>query len=121
MNIKKTLIIGASDNINRYSYKATKMLLDYDFPVALFGNKDKSVFGLPIHTKIPFDVFHTITLYIGARNQSDDIMKKIIGLKPNRVIFNPGTENSIFQNMLDQNQIPWIEACTLVLLSTNQY
>jgi hypothetical protein len=37
------------------------------------------------------------------------------------VIFNPGTENKEFQDILDRNGIKTEIACTLVLLSTNQY
>ena len=45
----------------------------------------------------------------------------IISLQPKRIIFNPGTENSEFEKLALQNNIEVIEACTLVMLSTNQY
>ena len=50
-----------------------------------------------------------------------DFYDYIIGLRPQRVIFNPGTENSEFETMLSKNNIAFEEACTLVLLSTGQY
>jgi hypothetical protein len=37
------------------------------------------------------------------------------------VIFNPGTENLEFENLLKENGIETEIACTLVLLSINQY
>jgi hypothetical protein len=37
------------------------------------------------------------------------------------VIFNPGTENQEFEEMLSNNGIEPIEACTLVMLRTGQY
>ncbi|MDC1515682.1 CoA-binding protein, partial [Polaribacter sp.] len=45
----------------------------------------------------------------------------IISLKPRRVIFNPGTENSTFVKLLEENNIESDVACTLVLLATSQY
>jgi hypothetical protein len=45
----------------------------------------------------------------------------IISLNVNRVIFNPGTENTVFYELLKENGIKPEIACTLVLLSTNQY
>lgn len=45
----------------------------------------------------------------------------ILDLKPKRVLFNPGAENPEFQEILEKNNIEVENACTLVLLSTNQY
>jgi hypothetical protein len=45
----------------------------------------------------------------------------IVSLKPRRVIFNPGTENPEFVQLLEANGIQCEIACTLVLLGTNQY
>lgn len=121
MEEKNTLIIGASNNPMRYSYRAAEMLINRNYPILLYGLKKKKVFNLSIESSFPSEKVHTVTLYIGTQNQSDDLMNNIISLQPERVIFNPGTENVHFQHLLDVNKIPWIEACTLVLLSTNQY
>jgi hypothetical protein len=45
----------------------------------------------------------------------------IIGLKPSRVIFNPGAENNGFIALLQENNIETEVACTLVLIATKQY
>jgi uncharacterized protein len=45
----------------------------------------------------------------------------ILSLKPKRVIFNPGTENSELENLLKQSNIEPIIACTLVMLSVGNY
>jgi hypothetical protein len=63
---------------------------------------------------------HTVTLYLNAKRQAD-YYQYIIDLKPKRVIFNPGTENPGFYKLLQEHDIFYEEACTLVLLSTNQY
>lgn len=53
-------------------------------------------------------------------NQAEyfDYIKQI---KPQRVIFNPGTENVKLEQELQKEEIPYIRACTLVLLSTGQF
>jgi hypothetical protein len=46
---------------------------------------------------------------------------KIIALQPQRVLFNPGTENPAFAQRLQNEGIAVENACNLVLLATNQY
>jgi len=45
----------------------------------------------------------------------------IISLKPGRVIFNPGTENPELMERLDAANIPYLQACTLVMLRAGQF
>jgi hypothetical protein len=66
------------------------------------------------------DKFDTITMYVNPSLQQA-YYAQILALKPNRVIFNPGTENSEFEKLLKDNNIEPIEACTLVMLRTNQF
>ena len=118
---KKTLVFGASTNPSRYSYLAVNRLLAYGYEVVAYGNKEgriKSVeinIGLLAHNSI-----HTVTLYLNPKNQKP-YYDYIMSLNPERVIFNPGTENPEFYNLLEEKDIEYEEACTLVLLSTNQY
>ena len=69
---------------------------------------------------VKFKNIHTVSLYINKLRQKE-YYDYIISLKPKRVIFNPGTENPDFYRILKSNHISYFEACTLVLLSTNQY
>jgi predicted CoA-binding protein len=118
---KKTLIIGASPNPDRYSYMATEMLVAYGHEVYPFGLRAGKIGSVHIETIWPIDQsFDTVTLYVGSGNQ-DVYWQKMIDLKPKRVIFNPGTENSAFFEALNKNGIVAIEACTLVMLRTGQY
>jgi uncharacterized protein len=118
---KKTLIIGASTKPERYAYKAAKMLLDHGHKIVLLGNKPGVLFGLKIGiAKRKLTDIHTVTLYLNQQNQQE-YLNYIIKLKPKRVVFNPGTENPEFYTLLKANNIEFLEACTLVLLSTNQY
>lgn len=118
---KKTLVIGASTNPSRYSYLAISRLVESNHPVEAIGLKKGTVSGVEILTNQPhFDAIDTVTLYVNPKNQ-EEYYQYIIELKPKRVIFNPGTENPEFYNLLKENKIEVEVACTLVLLGTNQY
>lgn len=119
----KTLIIGASNNPNRYSYRAAFSLQYNGFDFIPFGVKRGDLIGRTIHNEWKDEwreQVDTVTLYINPslQGQYEDL---IIALKPRRVIFNPGTENHSFAKRLAENEIEVEIACTLVLLSTNQY
>ncbi|MEZ4778771.1 MAG: CoA-binding protein [Flavobacteriaceae bacterium] len=119
--LKKTLVIGASTNPNRYAYMAINRLLDHKFSVTAIGLQSGVIRGVAIETeKIPFKGIDTVTLYISPKHQPE-YYDYICSLKPKRVIFNPGTENPEFYKILQENNIAVEVACTLVLLSTNQY
>ena len=119
--MKKTLIVGASPNSDRYAFKATEMLKEYKHEVYAYGLKKGMIGDSQIQTDWPENNdFDTITLYVGPQNQPS-YYDKIIHLNPKRVIFNPGTENIGFENLLIKNNIEAIEACTLVMLITNQF
>lgn len=119
--MKKTLIIGASTNPERYSFKAAKRLMENNYPIEMIGRREDVLFDKKINkTLIPFSDVDTVTMYISAKHQPE-FYDYILSIKPQRVIFNPGTENEELQNLLNQNNIEWEQACTLVLLATNSY
>ena len=118
---KKTVVIGASPNPERYGYKATSMLREYKHDVIPYGAKKGEIEGLAILNDLPEDDdVDTVTLYLNPANQQE-YYNYIIGLHPRRVVFNPGTENPDFERQLIDNGIQPLEACTLVLLRTGQY
>jgi len=117
----KTLVIGASTNKERYSYKAIHSLVDKSHQVVAIGAKKGMAFDIPIETeKTDFHAIDTVTLYLNPKAQQD-YYDYILSLKPRRVIFNPGTENPELYKILEANNIKYEVACTLVLLATNQY
>jgi predicted CoA-binding protein len=119
--MKRTLIIGASVNPSRYSYLAAQKLLAHGHPIYLLGRRKGNLFGQEIEVdKIALKEIDTVTLYINSSHQID-YYDYIITLNPKRVIFNPGTENSDFENILRLKKIVPVRACTLVLLSIGQY
>jgi predicted CoA-binding protein len=121
MKNKKTLVLGASTNPERYACKAIHMLTEKGHSVLAIGQKSGEVADVKIHTKtIPLKNIDTVTLYLNPLRQRD-YYNYIIETQPKRVIFNPGTENPEFYQLLQGNGIKVEVACTLVLLATNQY
>lgn len=118
----KVAILGASDNPDRYSYKAFKMLQQYGHTPLPISVKLKELEGIPAFASLselkgPID---TLTMYIGP-DKSAQLQAEIVQLKPRRVIFNPGSENPELAEKLRAAGIEVEEACTLVLLRTNQF
>lgn len=118
---KKTLVLGASLNPGRYSNIAIKRLVSHNQPTVAIGLRSGEVAGIDIkNTLQPFEDVDTITLYLNPQRQKE-YYDYILSLKPERVIFNPGTENPELYNLLRKNNIEIEIACTLVMLATNQY
>lgn len=118
---KKTLVFGASLNPGRYSNSAMHRLVAGGHKVVAFGLREGEVAGVKIDTElIAYKEIDTITLYMNPKRQAP-FYDYLIALNPKRVIFNPGTENPDFYDMLRDAKIEFEMACTLVLLGTNQY
>jgi predicted CoA-binding protein len=119
--MKKTVVIGASPNPERYSYKAIHALVQHGYDTIGLGFKQGTVAGINILQKSPTGLIaDTITLYVGPANQHA-WLQAILELSPRRVIFNPGTENPIIEDLLISKGVVVEHACTLVLLASNQY
>jgi predicted CoA-binding protein len=118
---KKTLILGASTNPERYAYLAAHRLVENGHSIVNIGVKAGVVAGVPI--ELAHEVYSdidTITLYLGPDNQAP-YYNYILQTKPKRVIFNPGTENPDLEKLLKIRGIEFTKACTLVLLASGQY
>jgi predicted CoA-binding protein len=118
---KKTLVLGASDNPSRYSFLAVHRLRSHGHPVVAIGKKLGIVGDVPIEKeKKEWKGVDTVTLYLNPTHQKQ-YYDYIVSLKPKRIIFIPGAENDELSDLAIKNGIKPMEACTLVLLSTNQY
>jgi predicted CoA-binding protein len=118
---KKTVVLGASTNPSRYSYLAVNRLVAHGHTVIAIGRKTGMIDNTQITAGHPEEKnVDTITLYLNAQNQKQ-YYDYILSLKPKRIIFNPGAENFELEQLAVKNNIKPMEACTLVLLSTNQY
>ncbi len=119
---QRVVIVGASDNPERYAHKAMRSLLDHSHEVVLVHPRLPSIEGRAVHHDLaeidgPVD---TVTLYIGPAISSG-LADKLIALKPRRVLFNPGAENPSLAAQLQAAGIATEEACTLVLLATGAF
>ncbi|MBG6109901.1 putative CoA-binding protein [Flavobacterium sp. CG_9.10] len=118
---KKTLVLGASTKPARYAFMAIEKLVEKGHSVLAIGQNAGEVAGIKIQTKaIPLKNIDTVTLYLNPSRQRD-YYNYLVEAKPKRVIFNPGTENPEFYQLLKLNDIKVEIACTLVMLATNQY
>lgn len=120
---KKTVIIGASPNPARYAFMATRMLNEYKHPAVPLGIKAGAIDGIPIEDirkKPAIPDVDTVTLYLNPDNQKE-WYDYILSLNPKRIIFNPGTENPELEKKASEKGIETTEACTLVLLRSNQF
>jgi predicted CoA-binding protein len=121
MEDKKTVVIGASTNPARYSNQAVLKLQQHNHTVVPVGLQEGEINGIKILTGNPSikDV-DTVTMYVGPRNQPK-LYDYILGLKPKRIIFNPGAENEELEKLAQSKGIETVEACTLVMLSIGNF
>ena len=118
---KPTLVVGASTNPDRYAYKAITQLRANQHSVVAYGLKKGTVSDVAINTELPTpNSIDTITLYVGPERQAELIIP-LLNLNPRRIIFNPGTENPLFEEKAQAAGIRTERACTLVLLATHAY
>lgn len=119
--MKRTIIIGASPDSSRYAHKVAFRLVNTGHKIVNIGIKKGEVAGVKIEKAGEvYPKIHTITLYINKEHQLE-YYNYILNTKPKRLIFNPGTENEELYKMAENAGIEAIEACTLVMLATNQY
>jgi predicted CoA-binding protein len=117
----KTLVIGASENTDRYSNMAIRELRKHGHEVIAVGAKKGQVEDVFIDTEIPLEEkVHTISLYLNPERQQP-FYDQLLRLHPERIIFNPGTENETFAQLAKKHGVEALEACTLVMLRTGQY
>ena len=118
---KKTLVIGASAQTNQYSNIAIHRLAAFGHPVLALGLRQAMVGTVLIET-VPgnWKPVDTVTLYLNPERQRA-YYSYLLDLLPNRIIFNPGTENRELEKMMEDAGVVTLRACTLVMLSTGQY
>lgn len=118
---KKTVVLGASSNPGRYSYLAVNKLTAHKHPVVAIGKRKGTVGNVEIQTgHLPVENVDTVTLYLNPQNQRE-YYDYILSLRPNRIIFNPGTENSELERQAKEAGIETVEGCTLVMLGVGMY
>lgn len=119
---KRTLILGATPNPQRYAYLAAERLVRHGHPIVPVGIKQGSLQGVPIRHGQPEDLgqIDTVTLYVGAAKQAP-YYSWLLRSSPKRIIFNPGTENAELRRLAEEAGIETVYGCTLVMLASGQY
>jgi hypothetical protein len=119
---KPTLVLGASSNPDRFSYKAIRSLLHNNVPVIAVGRRNIDMGSHKITKGIPDKIgpVHTITLYLSANNQKE-YYNSILSVHPERIIFNPGTTNPELADIAKNAGIKIINDCMLVMLSSGRF
>lgn len=115
-------VLGASPKPHRYSHQAVEMLKEYNYRVTPVHPRATSVAGIEVAASLDAvsQPVHTITLYVSPAHL-EPLADGLIRLAPERVIFNPGSESIEVQRRLDAAGIPWLEACTLVMLRARTF
>jgi predicted CoA-binding protein len=120
--MKRTLVLGASENPDRYSNKAIVSLTKHGHEVLGLGNKEGEVAGVKFgKERAAFEKIDTVTMYLGKKNQEEYYSYILDTIQPKRIIFNPGAENEDLAFLANKKGIKTENACTLVLLSIGQY
>ncbi|MET0065302.1 MAG: CoA-binding protein [Candidatus Thiodiazotropha sp.] len=114
---RHVVVLGASNKPLRYSNQAVRLLTEKGYRVTPVHPKVEMIEGLKVAPNLssiqePVD---TLTLYVGPE-RIQPMLNDIIGLRPQRVILNPGTESPELIHRLQQSGIHHLEACTLVML-----
>jgi predicted CoA-binding protein len=120
--METTAVIGASPIQDRDANKAMRLLADHNHRVIPVAPRYETIEGRKVYPSLAqiSETIDTVTLYVGPARQAA-VIREIIQTAPRRVIFNPGTENPEAYAPLKAAGIEVVEACTLVLLKTNQY
>jgi predicted CoA-binding protein len=118
---RTTVVMGAVPEPLRYAAMAVERLLNAGHHVVPVGLRGGETHGLSILADVPSSTaVDTVTLYVAPlrlRPHHD----RVLGWRPRRVVFNPGTEDSAFEQRLREAGVEVVVGCTLVMLATGQY
>ena len=122
MNKQTVVVLGASNKPERFSNMAIKKLIVYGHVVIPVHPRLTEIDGVPVISDIGNikESIDTLTLYVGPQ-RIGPLIDKILALRPKRVIFNPGTESVELERRLLEHNIPYVRACTLVMLDTGEF
>jgi len=116
------VVLGASNNPERYAYTCTHLLLKAGHQVIPVGIKKGHLEGLLIvnsHDPIKDKDIDIITIYMNSTHQRD-WYDFILHTHPRKLIFNPGAENNELKKLAEFEGIETFEDCTIVMLKSDQ-
>ena len=119
--IKKTLVLGASPNPARVSHTAVHKLQSRGHEVVALGVRDGNIDGVDIQLGRPqLNDIHTVSLYLNPQRQ-EAYYDYILQMQPERLVFNPGTENPELMKLARDNDIEVSVGCMLVMLAVGNF
>ncbi len=119
--MKRTVIIGASLRAERSSHEAILKLKRKGHEVIAIGLREGEIEGIKIMKGKPeIKDVDTVSLYLNEQRQKE-MEEYILSLKPKRIIFNPGAENTSFMEQAINKGVEAIEACTMTMLAIGIY
>ena len=116
------VVLGASDNPARFAYRAISLLTQFGhiaLPVSPHCTEVQGTRCARALTDIATNV-DTITVYLRPE-LAEPLGEAMIGLRPRRIIFNPGTESVPLKQQLEAAGIRVQWECTLILLRSGAY
>lgn len=118
---KKTVVLGATPNPARFAYVAVRRLQRDGIETVPVGIRQGEIDGTTILRDQPeIENVHTVTLYLNPERQKA-YYDYIFSLHPQRIIYNPGTENGELMRLATERGIENEVACTLVMLASGSY
>ncbi|MCX6111878.1 MAG: CoA-binding protein [Proteobacteria bacterium] len=116
------VVLGASNKEDRYSNIAVRRLKEKGYNVIPVHKIIKEVYGIPVHHNLSDirETIHTVTVYVN-KEVSDNMSADILGLKPKRIIFNPGAENYDLKKKAEAQGIEVVFACTIVMVTAGTF
>lgn len=121
MNQDRIVILGASENPDRASYAATKLLNNRGYDIYALNDHKGNIGNIEIHDfSEEITEAETITVFLTAAKQKS-YYDYILSLNPKRIIFNPGSENPEFEELARQQRIRVIKGCTVALLISGMW
>jgi predicted CoA-binding protein len=117
MKNQTVLVLGATDNTNLTSYSAIKLMMHRGLHVMALGPKKTRIDQIAI-TDEPAAIKQAdvVSIFLSAKKQRK-YYDYILSLKPEKLVFNPGTENPELEFLAQKNQIQIIKGCTIALLA----
>ncbi len=119
---KIVAVLGATDHPERFANRAIKLLKSKGHTVLAVNPLYDDVDGLKCSKSLIdcHETIDTVTVYVNP-DRAASYIDDIISVNPNRVILNPGTENTVMSQRLKEAGITVIEDCTLVMLNRNEF
>lgn len=120
--METVVVLGASANPDRYSFKAIERLRASNHEVIPIHPALEQIQGIPVTSslkKVSGEV-DSVTVYINPQRLAG-LVDDLVALGPRRVVMNPGAESAEARSQLEAAGIEVVEGCTLVMLATGQW